>query len=241
MTAISVIIPAYNEECRLPAYLRTILDYLGQQPSSFEVIVVDDGSSDGTAAVVERFRAENGGVRLIALPSNMGKGYAVKTGMLNASGELRLFTDADGATPITELERLKKELAEGADVAVASRAFQNGSTTVQSRLHRKLIGNMFNFIVRVCAVGGIRDTQCGFKLFTADSANTVFSLQTIKGFGFDVEVLYLSRKKGYRIVEVPVNWTDVTGSKVRLFRDSCRMFRDVLQIRINDLTGAYRG
>lgn len=237
---LSVVIPAYNEERRLPAYLVEILAYLDVQPFSFEVIIVDDGSQDSTAEMVERFAAGNSKVHLIRLPQNRGKGYAVKTGMLKACGKLRLFADADGATPITELAGLKKAIEVGADAAVASRALHDDSHIVQTKFHRKLMGNVFNFIVRTLTVIGINDTQCGFKLFSAEAANAVFPLQRIQDFGFDVEVLYICQKKGYRIVEVPVNWTDIPGTKVRLIRDSLRMFKDVVKIRVNDWQGAYQ-
>ena len=237
---LSVVIPAYNEELRLPAYLARILAYMEEQPFSSEVIIVDDGSQDCTAAVVEQFAAENASVRLLRLPVNQGKGYAVKTGMLSASGMLRLFTDADGATPITELTGLKKAIEAGADVAVGSRALRDDSHTVKTQFHRKLMGTVFNFIVRTLTVKGINDTQCGFKLFTAEAANAIFPLQRIHDFGFDVEILYICHKKGYRIVEVPVNWTDVPGTKVRLIRDSLRMFKDVVKVRLNNWRGIYQ-
>jgi dolichyl-phosphate beta-glucosyltransferase len=237
---LSVVIPAYNEERRLPFYLSGIVAYLEAQPFSSEVIIVDDGSQDGTAAIVERFAAENSRVRLIRLPQNQGKGYAVKTGMLKACGRLRLFADADGATPIKELAGLKKTIEAGADVAVGSRALRDDSHTVKTQFHRKLMGTVFNFIVRTLTVKGINDTQCGFKLFTAEAANAAFPMQRIHDFGFDVEVLYICHKKGYRIVEVPVNWTDVPGSKVRLIRDSLRMSKDVMKIRLNDWRGIYQ-
>ncbi len=238
---LSAIIPAYNEINRLPGYLTQVVDYLERQSLSFEVIIVDDGSTDGTGAMVERFREENANVRLIRLRQNRGKGHAVKTGMLEASGQLRLFADADGATPIAELQQLVRAIEGGADVAVASRALRADTCTVQTRLSRKVIGTLYNFIVRMLAVRGIKDTQCGFKLFSAESAATVFPLQRIEDFGFDVELLFICRKKGYRIVEVPVNWTDVRGTKVKVLRDSVRMFYDVLKIRLNDLRGMYRG
>ena len=237
--ALSVIIPAFNEEHRLPAYLDEILVYLGERTYLFEVIVVDDGSTDGTAAMVERFVEKAPEVRLVRLSQNQGKGHAVKTGMLNARGELRLFADADGATPISEFERLRLAIEQGADVAVASRALHDSSRIVQTKLHRKLIGTVFNFIVRTLTVKGINDTQCGFKLFTREAANKVFPLQSIHDFGFDVEILYLCQKKGFRIWEVPVTWTDIPGTKVKIMRDSLRMFKDVVKVRANDWRGAY--
>ncbi len=236
---LSVIIPAFNEERRLPAYLAGIMAYLEKQPLSFEVVIVDDGSIDGTAAMVEKLAERTPPVRLIRHPRNRGKGQAVKTGMLTATGKLRLFADADGATPIAEVERLKKAIDCGADVAIGSRALRDDALIVRTRLHRKLMGTIFNFVVRTLTVKGINDTQCGFKLFTANAADTVFPLQRIEDFGFDVELLYICRRKGLRIAEVPVNWTDIPGTKVKLVRDSLRMLKDVVKIRFNDLRGGY--
>ena len=237
---LSIIIPAYNEERRLPVYLASVLDYLEQLDILYEILVVDDGSQDATAEVVARFMQENTRVKLIRLPRNRGKGNAVRTGMLQASGKLRLFADADGATPITELERLRRAIDGGADVAIASRAMKDDSCTVSAHLHRRVIGRVFHFIVTTLTVKGIHDTQCGFKLFTAEAAQAVFPLQRIEDFGFDVEILYLCQRNGYRIAEVPVNWTDIAGSKVSLVRDPLRMFMDIFKIRLNDLRGAYR-
>ncbi len=234
---LSVIIPAYNEESRLPAYLDKILMYFELHSFSYEIIVVDDGSSDGTSAVVESFRAKNPRVQLVQLPRNHGKGYAVRSGMLAASGQLRLFSDADGATPIEEIERLLRAHEQGADVSIASRALHDDTCRVHGQLFRKIIGTVFNLIVKVFAIRGIEDTQCGFKLFTADVADEVFSLQSISGFAFDVEILYLCRKRGYRIIEVPVNWADIKGTKVKVVRDSWLMFKDVLQIWVNNYRG----
>ncbi len=236
---LSVIIPAFNEERRLPAYLAGIMTYLEKQPLPFEVVIVDDGSIDGTAAMVEKLAERTPHVRLVRHPRNRGKGQAVKTGMLTATGKLRLFADADGATPIAEVERLKKAVDCGADVAIGSRALRDDTLIVRTRLHRKLMGTIFNFVVRTLTVKGINDTQCGFKLFTANAADTVFPLQRIEDFGFDVELLYICRRKGLRIAEVPVNWTDIPGTKVKLVRDSLRMLKDVVKIRFNDLRGGY--
>jgi len=182
----------------------------------------------------------NSRVNIITLPENRGKGYAVKRGMLAASGRLRLFADADGATPITELERLRKALDSGADVAIASRAMKDDSRTINAHLHRKVIGRIFHFIVTTLTVKGIHDTQCGFKLFTAEAAQELFKLQRIADFGFDVEILYLCRLNGYHVTEVPVNWSDIAGSKVNLLLDSWRMFTDIFKIKFNKLMGAYR-
>jgi dolichyl-phosphate beta-glucosyltransferase len=236
---ISIIIPAYNEENRLPQYLDSILLYFGLRKLSFEVLVVDDGSTDSTSAIVERLMNQNPNVQLIRLPHNRGKGYAVKTGMLQSCGRLRLFADADGATPIEELERLEKAIECGADVAIASRALHSESCSVKAKFHRKVVGAVFNFIVRALTVKGIKDTQCGFKLFTSKSASTVFPLQKIEDFGFDVELLYISKLKGFHISEVPVNWNDIKGTKVRIIKDSIDMFLDVIRVKLNELRGSY--
>ena len=236
---ISIVIPAYNEEIRLPQYLKSILSYLGEKNRSYEILVVDDGSTDSTAAIIKGFTENNPKVKLIQLPRNRGKGFAVKTGMLQSCGSLRLFTDADGATPIEELECLENKIAGGADVAIASRALHSDSCSVIAQLHRQVIGAVFNFIVRTFTVKGIKDTQCGFKLFTSESASVVFPLQNIDDFGFDVEILFIAQKKGFNISEVPVNWSDIKGTKVRLIRDSIRMFLDVIKVRFNDLLGKY--
>ncbi len=237
---LSVVIPAFNEELRLPLYLEKVMSYLDERAFTSEVIIVDDGSRDKTAAIVEQYSSKDPWVRLVRLAKNTGKGGAVKTGMLAATGRLRLFSDADGATPIAEVERLKRAIESGAEVAVGSRALKDDTLKVRTRLHRKLIGTVFNCIVRTLTVKGINDTQCGFKLFTARAANAVFPMQRIEDFGFDVELLYICRKKGLRIAEVPVNWTDIPGTKVKLVRDSLRMLRDVMKIRFCDWRGGYR-
>ena len=238
--ALSVIIPAFNEEARLPRYLDQVISYLESRNTSYEIIVVDDGSIDSTCSIVKEMQGQTPGLQLVRLPQNRGKGAAVRAGMLAARGELRLFTDADGATPIEELERLEKAVRNGADIAVASRALRDDETRVQGTLHRKVMGTAFNMMVQALAVPGIHDTQCGFKLFTAHAAKMTFSLQVIDDFGFDVEILFLAQKQELRIEEVAVNWNDVTGTKVKVVRDSLLMFADILTIRFNELRGRYR-
>jgi len=237
---ISVVIPAYNEELRLPHYLDEVISYLEGRHLAYEVLVVDDGSRDGTAAVVERCRTRYPHLQLLRLPQNCGKGAAVRAGMLAAQGRLRLFADADGATPISELERLELAIADGAEVAIASRALKGTTTKVKGTLHRKVMGTVFNTLVQLLAVSGLKDTQCGFKLFTETAVYQTFSYQVIDDFGFDVEILFLAQRSGLPIAEVPVNWQDIPGTKVRLVRDSLRMLRDVMSVRANALRGLYR-
>lgn len=237
---LSIVIPAFNEAGRLPIYLPTVVHHLNALSISYEIIVVDDGSTDATVTVVEKLMSDNNCIKLIRLPANRGKGFAVKTGMLAADGTLRLFADADGATPITEYGRLKQAIDEGADIAIASRALKGDSSVVRAHLHRKVMGRIFSGLVNLIAVRGVSDTQCGFKLFTARCAETVFSLQRLEDFGFDVEILFIGKKHGFRIAEVPVNWADVRGSKVKLMRDSFKMFCDVFAIKKEDLLGAYQ-
>ena len=235
----SVVIPTYNEETRLPAYLHEIITYFNGRGETYEVIVVDDGSQDGTGSVVDCFRANAPSVRLIRLAKNRGKGYAVRTGMLEARGIFRLFTDADGATPIREIEKLESAIAAGADIAVGSRTVRDPTRTVQTRIFRKITGSIFNIAVRSLGVASITDTQCGFKLFSAPVAKALFFAQQCTGYSFDVELLFVAQRNRYRIAEVPVHWTDKAGSKVRVARDGLRMLYDIWTVRRNYRRGLY--
>ena len=236
---LSIVIPAYNEESRIAPTVRDIIDYCRNRAGTFEVILVDDGSQDGTTSVGRQLCGEYPELRLIRLAANHGKGYAVRAGMVNAIGRLILFTDADGATPIREIERLESALAAGADVAVGSRALRATGVEVRAKLYRHVIGRTFHFLVEQLADGGVKDTQCGFKLFHARAAQDLFSRMRMNGFSFDVEVLVMARRRGYRIAEVPVNWTHQPGSKVRLTLDSFRMAADLVRIRAHCLSGEY--
>lgn len=236
---LSVVIPAYNEELRLPNALLEAYEYLRDSGRSFEIIVVDDGSTDETATVVRRFHGLAPEVRLLGYPTNRGKGYAVKFGVLNARGRYVLFADADGATPIAELERLQAAASAGAQIAIGSRALFSVDTGVRTVWYRKLVGRVFNAFVNVIVLPGVADTQCGFKLFTRGAARFLFRRQRAERFSFDVEILFLARKAGFRIAEVPINWTNVSGSKVNLARDSIAMGIDVLRFRIRDILGRY--
>ena len=229
---LSVIIPAYNEERRLPPTLIDVIDFFDRKSMSYEVLVIDDGSRDGTAEVVRKFERVRNQVRLIQLPRNYGKGHAVRLGVLNCRGSHILFADADGATPIQEFERLQAAISGGADVAIGSRALASTETKVATSLHRRFLGRVFNKCVNMILLPSIADTQCGFKMFTRKAALFLFRRQRADRFSFDVELLYMAHKADLAITEVPINWTNVPGSKVNLVRDSLSMFRDVFRFKV---------
>lgn len=240
-THLSVIIPAYNEAQRMLPYLESISKFLSARGRPFEVLVVDDGSTDETPDLVEKFRSDEPTVRLIRLSRNRGKGCAVRTGMQEAHGELRLIADADGAAPIQELERLEARLINGADLAIGSRflASQDSRYRVNARWHRSVFGHWFNLLVQRLGISGITDTQCGFKLFRDAAARDLFSVSRVNGYGYDLEVLYLAQRRGYRIEEVPINWTDQPGSKVHVVRDGWRTLIELLAVRRAYSRGLY--
>jgi dolichyl-phosphate beta-glucosyltransferase len=241
---LSIIIPAYNEERRLPPSLAKIVDFLGRQAYTAEVLVVENGSTDRTTAAVEAFIADQAppGQPLIRLlHSSQGKGAAVKLGMLHAQGEYRFICDADLAMPIDEITHfLPPGLARGAfDVAIASREAP-GAVRYNEPAYRHTMGRVFNWLVRVMAVPGIQDTQCGFKMFTRAAAELVFPLQRLDGYSFDVEVLYIARLHNLHLVEVPIHWYHQTDSRVRPLQDTISMVRELLKIRRNGRAGLYR-
>src|SRR5262245_31620537 len=238
--AFSIVIPAYNEQGRLETTLRSYLAYFRTRGAPIEAIVVDDGSVDGTATLVASLADQFDELRLIRLAQNQGKGYAGRTGVRNARGRLVLFADADGATPIGEIERLESAIAKGADLAIGSRALRSADVEVRCRLHRRIIGRMFHSLVRLCGVSDITDAQCGFKLFRGSVAHVLFSRMRTAGFSFDVEVLLMASLCGFRIAEVPVNWKHQPGSRVNLLTDSVRMAWDLVRIRVRHLCGDYR-
>ncbi|MBI2846155.1 MAG: glycosyltransferase family 2 protein [Chloroflexi bacterium] len=234
---LSVIVPAYNEERRLPQTLRRIADYLASQGYESEIIVVDDGSLDRTAQVVEEMQNSLPTLHLLRLP-HRGKGHAVKTGMLSASGAYRFLSDADLSMPVEEMGRFLPPQLQGVDVAIGSREAP-GARRYHEPTYRHLMGRIFNWVVRFLTVRGIQDTQCGFKCFSQRAAQDIFPYQTMDGWGFDVEVLFIAQRRGYRIVELPIDWYYMANSRVRPLQDSLGMLGEVIKIRINDLRGLY--
>lgn len=231
-TELSVVVPAFNEERRLPPTLINMIDFFDRLRISYEVLVVDDGSTDGTADIVRKFERVREQVRLIQLPKNYGKGHAVRLGVLNSRGKKILFADADGATPIEEFHRLNNAIASGASIAIGSRALASSQTRVSTSVHRRLLGRIFNRCVNTVLVPSITDTQCGFKMFSRPVALFLFRRQRSDRFSFDVELLYIAKKAEISVQEVPINWTNIPGSKVNLIFDSMKMFRDIFQFRV---------
>jgi dolichyl-phosphate beta-glucosyltransferase len=235
---LSIIIPAYNEESRLPATLERIAAYLQTSGLEAEVLVVDDGSKDGTAAVAEYFQVKIPLLRVVSNGVNRGKGFSVRHGMQEARGSVALFTDADLSAPIEEAGKLIEAL-EKCDVAIGSRAMDRSLISVHESAFREFAGIIFNKIVRVILWLPFVDTQCGFKAFRRESCKIIFEQQRIERFGFDPELLYLARHHGLRAVEIPVRWGHSPATKVSMLRDSIQMFADVFTIRWNSLAGRY--
>ena len=225
---LSVVIPAYNEALRLRPTLQKVVDYLRGQGIGYEVLVVDDGSTDATAAVAEEFAAD--GVRLLRQPENRGKGAVLRVGVLASRGNQVLLVDADLSTPIEDLERLRPHLQE-AEVVLGSRAVAGSDITLHQPVYREMMGRTFNLIIRLLGVRGLRDTQCGFKLLDGEVARRLFQELRIERFAYDVELVWLARRHGFRVVEVGVRWADSSSSRVNPMTDSVRMFWDVLALR----------
>ena len=235
---LSIIIPSFNEESRLPATLERIAAYLLTYGREAEVLVVDDGSKDGTAAVAESFRSKIPRLRVVSNGVNRGKGYSVRYGMQEARGRIALFTDADLSAPIEEAGKLLGAL-ETNDVAIGSRAMDRSLISVHESPFREFAGIIFNKIVRSVLWLPFVDTQCGFKAFRRERCGVIFEQQTIERFGFDPELLYLARHHGLRAVEIPVRWGHSPATKVSMLHDSIQMFIDVFTIRWNALRGRY--
>ena len=235
----SIVIPAYNEGRRLGATLEKVLAYVHAQDWNAEVIVVNDGSRDDTADLVRQFAAKDTTLRLIENPGNRGKGYSVRNGMLNARGRILLFSDADLSSPIEEAPKLFQALEAGADIAIGSRWLRAETQTQRQPLHRQVFGRIFNLLLRMTLGLKFKDTQCGFKAFKAPAAKTIFPLQRIERWGFDPEILFLARKFGFKVQEIPVAWGHSGEARINPLVDGFRMFLEMLHIRWYDLSGKY--
>jgi dolichyl-phosphate beta-glucosyltransferase len=238
--AYSIVVPAYNERPRIGASLDRILDYLSQQQWDAEVIVVNDGSRDDTAELVRAAGERDGRVRLVENPGNRGKGYSVRNGMLQARGEVLIFTDADLSSPIHEAAKLVAAIREGADAAIGSRWLRPELMTERQPFYRQMFGRVFNLLLRVVLGLSFKDTQCGLKAFTRRAALEIFPRQRIERWGFDPEILFLAQRAGLRVTEVPVAWAHDDRSKINPVVDGFKMFTELLRIRWNALTGKYR-
>lgn len=228
---LSIVVPCFNEEQRLPRTVERIESYLDARRADYELILVDDGSADGTRRVMDDAARAHASVRVQALPANRGKGRALALGVEAARGDEILLTDADLSTPIEELDKLQSALNNGAGVAIASRALRGSRVEVSQPVYRVLMGKAFNLIVQAVLLPGIWDTQCGFKLFRADVARKVFAGLSTDGFAYDPEVLYRARRQGVKIAEVPVVWRNSAETKVRPFSSSLDMLKHVLRVR----------
>lgn len=227
---LSVVIPAYNEEKRLPQSLAAVLDFLKNQPYESEIIVSDDGSQDRTVQVAEEL-LQGFPHQVLVTPQNRGKGHAVRQGMLAATGAYILFSDADLSTPIEEVTKFLARLEKDQDVVIGSRALPDSQVEVHQNFLRETMGKVFNLVAQMWAFKGVRDSQCGFKGFRREAARKLFSLQKLDGFSFDVEIVYLAQKLGLRLLELPVIWRNSAQSRVQVLRDPLMMFWDVLRIR----------
>lgn len=234
---LSIIIPAYNEEERLPSTLQKILSFIDDQDFETELIVVDNGSTDRTAAIVREAAQHHSNI-LLHQERIAGKGLAVRRGMLQATGEFRFICDADLSMPIEEVLKFLPPQLENFDIAIGSRETR-GSVRYNEPLYRHLTGRAFNALVWLLAVPGIKDTQCGFKCFRADVAEDLFSVQRLDGWTFDVEVLFVALKRGYSVVEIPINWYFFPSSRIQIVRDSIGMFLDLFRIRLNWIKNKY--
>ena len=235
----SIVIPAFNESARIPATLKSVLECIRARGWEAEVLVVNDGSTDATVDVVRAFARTAPEVRLIENPGNRGKGYSVRAGMLQARGDVALFTDADLSAPIEEAERLFAAIRQGADIAIGSRWLESSRQTHRQPLFRQFFGRCFNAVTRAVMRLPFADTQCGLKAFTRQAAQTVFRLQTIERWGFDPEILLIALKRGYRVVEVPVNWANDERTRMSYLRDGIKVLEEIATIRWNAFRGRY--
>jgi len=234
---LSVVIPAYNEEPRIGATLEKVTGYLGRQQYSWELLVVDDGSSGRTAALATRWAGNDERVRVETVPHG-GKGWAVKHGMLATAGQYRFMCDADMAMPIEQLEAFLDRMEEGYDIVIGSRQ-KKGARRVSEPILRHVMGRVFNWTVRLLAVRGLQDTQCGYKCFRDHVAEELFNLQRTRGWAFDVEVLYVAAKRKMRVLEMPIEWHYRPSSKLRPLANSFSMLQDTIMLRLRDVAGKY--
>ena len=236
---LSIVIPAYNEASRIGATLERVLECVAARGWDAEVLVVDDGSIDETPLIVERWMQRSDRLHLIQNPGNCGKGYSVRNGLLQAAGEIVMFTDADLSSPMEEADLLIAAIHDGAEVAIGSRWLDRQRQTIHQPLYRQIFGRCFNWITRRVMGLPFRDTQCGFKAFRRDSAQIIFRLQTIERWGFDPEILFIAQKLRYRIREVPVTWGHDERSRLSYLKDGMKMLEDMAVIRKNSLAGRY--
>lgn len=237
---LSVIIPCYNEEELVEKTIRRVAEYLRSKGYGYEIIAVDDGSRDSTVAIIKGLMKSMPHLKLLENVKNRGKGHSVRRGFLEAEGSFVCFSDADLSTPIEEVEKLLGWLNKGFDIAIGSRSLGESKVEVHQKKWRELMGKTFNLFVRVAAISGFKDTQCGFKCFKRNAAKDIFSRQRIDGFSFDVEALYIGLKFGYRIKEVPVRWINRFESRVNPLIHPLQMVRDMLKIRVWDMQGRYK-
>jgi glycosyltransferase involved in cell wall biosynthesis len=237
--ALSIVIPAYNESARIEGALERVLGCIEDRGWDAEVLVVDDGSTDTTVEVVRHWMRLHKRLHLVKNDGNRGKGYSVRNGLLQAAGDIVMFTDADLSAPIEEAERLLAAIDAGADVAIGSRWLDKQKQTVHQPLYRRFFGRCFNKVTRLVIGLPFQDTQCGFKAFKRDAAQTIFRLQTIERWGFDPEILFIARKLKYRIEEVPVTWGHDERSRMSYLKDGMKMLEEMAQIRTNSLRGRY--
>ena len=230
---LSLVIPAYNEEKIISSTLKRISTYLQKNNWRYEIIVVNDGSRDATRREVEKYKKVNTNIKLLRNRVNRGKGYAVKKGILEANGRYLLFLDADLSTPIEEVEKLLKWLERGQDVAIASRGLPESRIETHQPRYRETMGRIFNLLVQIMIMRGIKDTQCGFKCFKKEVAHNLFSQQKIDGFAFDTEILFLARKHKYKIKEVPIRWINAPITRVHPIYSSFQMIKDLIRIKVN--------
>jgi dolichyl-phosphate beta-glucosyltransferase len=236
----SIIIPAYNEAARIAPTLEKILAYAAQQAWQAEIIVVNDGSRDNTAEIVRAWTRRSPAVKLVENPGNRGKGYSVRNGMLQAQGDILLFSDADLSSPIHEALKLFAALESGAEVAIGSRWLNRELQTERQPFHRQFFGRIFNLALRIVLNLKQKDTQCGYKAFTRRAADAIFPRQRIERWGFDPELLFLAQQLGFKVTEVPVEWAHDDRSKIHPLKDGVKMFFEMLKVRWNSITGKYK-